>query len=284
MYNVYCTLIIEERDHLKEINCGLIMPISDIGEYTEQHWLDVKEMIINSLRESTKYKFNIGIVSDQKGSSIIHNSIVQGLYDSEIIICDISALNSNVMFELGMRLAFDRPVIIIKDNLTVAPFDINSIKYEQYSSDLHFKKVNDFSLKLLNVVEETLLQSEEGSLKSFLSTFSGIRVSNLEKESITESEALEQIYGVLNLLTNKVDKLSVNYPMLKVDRDLIKSVLDNQVVNSLTDIEENIIRLRYGVDDGVNRSVDIVAKVFGVSTLAIFETEQNGLKKIFENI
>lgn len=260
------------------------MPISDIGEYTEQHWLDVREMIINSLGESTKYKFNIGIVSDQKGSSIIHNSIVQGLYDSEIIICDISALNSNVMFELGMRLAFDRPVIIIKDNLTVAPFDINSIKYEQYSSDLHFKKVNDFSLKLLNVVEETLLQSEEGSLKSFLSTFSGIRVSNLEKESITESEALEQIYGVLNLLTNKVDKLSVNYPMLKVDRDLIKSVLDNQVVNSLTDIEENIIRLRYGVDDGVNRSVDIVAKVFGVSTLAIFETEQNGLKKIFENI
>ncbi len=55
-----------------------------------------------------------------------------------IVVCDISARNANVMFELGMRLAFDKPTVIIKDERTPYSFDISSIEHLDYPSDLRY--------------------------------------------------------------------------------------------------------------------------------------------------
>jgi len=43
-----------------------------------------------------------------------------------MIVCDISGRNPNVMFELGLRLAFDKPAIIIKDEITPYSFDTSA--------------------------------------------------------------------------------------------------------------------------------------------------------------
>lgn len=41
------------------------------------------------------------------------------------------------MFELGMRLTFDKPTIIIKDNTTDFIFDTGPIEHLQYPKDLN---------------------------------------------------------------------------------------------------------------------------------------------------
>ena len=63
------------------------------------------------------------LVSDAEDIGIIQTRIVQNLYDKDIIVCDVSCKNANVMFELGMRLAFDKPTIIVMDNMTKYSFD-----------------------------------------------------------------------------------------------------------------------------------------------------------------
>jgi hypothetical protein len=71
---------------------------------------------------------------------VTQKRIVQNIYDNEMVICDVSAKNPNVMFELGMRLAFDKPAIIIKDDKTNYSFDTAPIEHLEYPIEVTVKK------------------------------------------------------------------------------------------------------------------------------------------------
>lgn len=48
----------------------------------------------------------------------------------------MSILNANVFFEFGIRTALNKPVCILKDNLTKSiPFDASMVNYREYNQD-----------------------------------------------------------------------------------------------------------------------------------------------------
>lgn len=70
-----------------------------------------------------------------KGSEIIHAEIIKNIEQSELVLCDMSTLNPNVVFELGIRIAVDKPVCMVRDDMTKEiPFDMNLINYHTYNS------------------------------------------------------------------------------------------------------------------------------------------------------
>lgn len=79
-------------------------------------------------------------MSDADDVGVIQKRIVQGVYGADLIVCDVSCKNSNVMFELGMRLAFDKPTVIIKDDKTDYTFDTGVIEHITYPRDLRFQR------------------------------------------------------------------------------------------------------------------------------------------------
>ncbi|MCL2651945.1 MAG: hypothetical protein FWD60_13120 [Candidatus Azobacteroides sp.] len=104
----------------KKQKCGIVMPISAIDTYTAEHWNDVLSILKDAINQTD---FEPDLVSNADDSGIIQHRIVKNLYNNEIIVCDVSGRNPNVMFELGIRLAFDKPTIIIKDDKTSYSFD-----------------------------------------------------------------------------------------------------------------------------------------------------------------
>ena len=48
------------------------------------------------------------------GSRIILGEVIKNIRESELVLCDISSLNENVHFELGMRVATGKPVVIVR--------------------------------------------------------------------------------------------------------------------------------------------------------------------------
>jgi nucleoside 2-deoxyribosyltransferase len=71
------------------------------------------------------------------GAEMIHAEIIKNLVNADFVLCDLSGLNANVVFELGVRTSLDRPVILVKDDLTdKTPFDISSINIATYDSAL----------------------------------------------------------------------------------------------------------------------------------------------------
>lgn len=72
-----------------------------------------------------------------QGADMIQAEIVRNLETADLVLCDISTLNANVFFELGIRTALDRPVCLVRDEHTATiPFDTGMINCLAYDSQL----------------------------------------------------------------------------------------------------------------------------------------------------
>lgn len=54
----------------------------------------------------------------------------------------------------------------------------------------------------------------------------------------------------------------------------------DEVLDTLTDREENVLRLRFGLDDGKMRTLEDVGKVFNVTRERIRQIEAKALRKL----
>ena len=63
----------------------------------------------------------------REGSDIIQSTIVNELLDADLVIADLTEHNPNVLFELGLRIAFEKPIALIKAEGTAAIFDVDAM-------------------------------------------------------------------------------------------------------------------------------------------------------------
>lgn len=176
----------------KKPKCGIVMPISDMDGYTAQHWADVLD-ILTEVADAAG--FDVDLVSNANDATFIHKTIIQNLDSNEIVICDVSGKNPNVMFELGIRLTFDKPTVIIKDDTTDYSFDTAIIEHVPYPKDLHYQTILIFKEKLKSKIAATLEKfTNDRENASFLRHFGIFTVTGLEtKELSTDKFIVEKL-------------------------------------------------------------------------------------------
>jgi RNA polymerase primary sigma factor len=62
--------------------------------------------------------------------------------------------------------------------------------------------------------------------------------------------------------------------------DIIKALKLDSVIELISDKEEKILKLRYGIDDGIAMSAEDVAKEFNMTTEEIKKIEAEALLKL----
>lgn len=193
----------------QELTCGIVMPIAAMGEYSANHWSDVYAIIKEAVG---KTGYSAKLVSESDDSTVIPKSIVQNLYDDDIVICDVSGKNPNVMFELGMRLAFNKPVVLIKDDVTGYSFDTSTIEHLTYPRDLRYSSIQTFKQVLASKLSATYEASLKSDYRSFLSNFASIKIAHLEHTTVGEAEALEKIINKLDNIDSRISSIERSKP------------------------------------------------------------------------
>lgn len=113
----------------------VIMPFTEKTDLYPQGFFDevFSSLIVPA---ASKAGFNPQ-TANKSGSDIIHKTIVSGIHNAEIILADLTEHNPNVLFELGLAIAFRKKVAIIRAAGTKAIFDVdNSIRVLDYSPNL----------------------------------------------------------------------------------------------------------------------------------------------------
>ncbi|MGV7243979.1 hypothetical protein [Caballeronia sp. M23-90] len=142
--------------------------------------------------------FEANIVSNADDVGIIHKRIIQNLYDNPIVVCDVSGKNPNVMFELGLRLAFDKPTVIVEDDKTAYSFDTSAIEHLEYPRDLRFSHIVEFKRKLTEKIAATHKRATtDPHYTTFLKHFGEFTVAKLEKKEVSGQEyILEELQAL----------------------------------------------------------------------------------------
>jgi hypothetical protein len=211
--------------------CGLVMPISAIDGCSSEHWAEVQAIISDAVKGIPDPKFSIRLVSTSDDIGVIQKRIVQNLYTDEIIVCDVSAKNPNVMFELGMRLAFDKPTVIVKDDKTTYSFDTSPIEHLDYPRDLRFTKIVQFKEQLATKVRGTYQASKNDPKHStFLKHFGTFQVAKLSQETVSSDELI-----LAQLAEMQAELLNVRGQLSKLDRFAGKAqISDEQFMRLMT--------------------------------------------------
>ena len=75
--------------------------------------------------------------ANRQGSDLIQSTIVRDLLDADLVIADLTEHNPNVLFELGVRIAKEKPVVLVKAEGTGRIFDVdNLLRVYEYKAQL----------------------------------------------------------------------------------------------------------------------------------------------------
>lgn len=181
--------------------CGIIMPIAGGADpYTKLHWESVKNILEEAITDAG---FTPSPVWKSPETNFILKSIVQNIYDFPICVCDLSALNPNVMFELGLRLAFGKPTVLVKDESTKFCFDISILEHIEYKIDLQYKGIVQFKNELSKKIKATCGKYTNGSSTFFLDHFTRIEPKSLKTESVDSNVFTESMLkNILEIVEN----------------------------------------------------------------------------------
>lgn len=201
-------------------------------------FFEVYEML--KIKFSERFEFsNAG---DEANQQNILKDIIQPIYEADVIIADLTGLNPNVMYELGLAHSFNKKTIVItRDDLSTLPFDLKQYRAKDY--DTHFKKFAE----LLDYLETNLIGAVENT----------VSYSNPVKDFLT----LEKIEDV-QWFSDK--------PSIVLEDDSDKGFLD-----FLADIESNALALTDTINN-MNDSMNKMSAGVASSTAEIERVNKNG--------
>jgi len=109
----------------------LITPIGDKESSKRDHADRMKTEVLNPLGDEFNCKFERADTNLQ--SNIVTKTIFSGIVSADIVIADTMGNNPNVLYEIGMAHAMNKPVIIINPDGNELPFDIRHFTYIPYN-------------------------------------------------------------------------------------------------------------------------------------------------------
>lgn len=216
--------------------CFVVTPIGDENTAIRRH-IDgiIDQAIIPAIGE----EFQVKVAHREYEIGSINDRVIQSVYNSDLVIANLTGLNPNVMFEIAIRYSFGKPAIVIAEKGTKLPFDIvdeNTIFYindpagaaELKKIIINFVKKIDWTkceygpvfsaiknAAVINHIETTILEKENQNAFAFLvnklsdleSEIKGLREAEYDSD-YDDFKLIIDTADFIHLLRKKINNLS----------------------------------------------------------------------------
>jgi len=112
--------------------CFVITPLNSPDSVTRKK----VDSLIGLIRDSLSHKYKVFGPHEIDEPGSITTQIIEHLHKDDLVIANLTEVNGNVMYELALRHAFRKPVIIIAEEGTRIPFDIKDDRVIIFTDDL----------------------------------------------------------------------------------------------------------------------------------------------------
>lgn len=252
----------ESNSKQKSVNndkksCFVITPIGDDGSPTRRHMDGIIDAVITP--SLTDFNFNIISANRLPNPGSITKQIIQYIFESELVIANLTRNNPNVMYELAFRHCVGKPTIIIAEIGTNLPFDICDQRTFFYINDaqgvLELKDNLKQCVSSIDFSKEDIDNPIYNNLTN-INNDSNI-LKKLESNPDDESDVLKYILEKINKIENfmtiqdyqrNVDQTNDNISISnsQIAEFMFEIIKDNSTVLDKCDINNlnNMIRTR----------------------------------------
>lgn len=246
-----------QTDNVEQVErfktCFIITPIGNENSETRRHADGVIQAVIKPLLIN-EFKFTIvDAAHDISKSGSINNQVMSGVLESDLVIANLSGLNPNVMYELAVRHATQKPIIhICEKETTVLPFDIADQRTIFYKNDMLGVKELENTLRRI--------------IKSLTPTeaYSDNPIYNAKKQSSIIAEvSSDKDYGdIMVYMINRLDSIEKKQNTSMIQNNYTIGDYKNEFSNDFTTVEE--FNIAISVDDKFDEALfteEVVSKV-----------------------
>ncbi|QNM98826.1 hypothetical protein [Chitinimonas koreensis] len=212
-------------------DCFVIMPIADHDGYDKGHFTKVYEDIFKPACISAGFT---AVRADDVGqTNLIHLDILQKLIDSPMAICDLSAKNPNVLFELGLRQAFDKPTVLVQESGSSKIFDIAPLRYTEYRRELRYREVLEDQRSISEALKATKDATDRGEGINSI-----VRILSLSKPASLKEVGDDDYAGLLQLVRAEMSAMRSDFrrAMYMLERDRGDVHLSSNRIKSIRSI------------------------------------------------
>ncbi|MFR1688163.1 MAG: hypothetical protein ACLSVX_13390 [Massilimicrobiota timonensis] len=276
-------------------SCFIITPIGDVGSKIRREIDGIIDEVINPILEEMDYETN-NVAHRKTNSNSITSDIIKNVYESDLCIANLTGCNANVMYELALRHASGKHVIIITDNISLLPFDVKGLRAIQYTNDiqgaLELKENLKSSIEYIEKHPEEISNPIFDNLKKIIITDESIPKLNMNyKESLTKIiNSIDDIKNSINISKDNQDDIpaylkdilknhDIKITKLKAQLNLyIKTHNIDNLNNSLLQLKEYNNKLNELCKQANNRVEDAVFNQMYQDGITLLNNSEKTLK------
>jgi hypothetical protein len=171
------------KERIGQDTCFVISPIGQVGTERHAKFKEVLDYVIKAGVKASGYNLQVLRADDIDRAGSFIKDILDSVYNSHVVMADLTEQNPNVFYELGVRHALSPRTILIAQSIDDIPSDLREYRTIVYNTSA--KGATEFSARLKKFLEEMQKEPErpDNPVLDRIGSIFENRVATLEAEN-----------------------------------------------------------------------------------------------------
>jgi len=272
---------VAEKEASRNKRCFIITPIGSEGSEERIKTEMLLSSVIKPILKDLGYDVKVANEIAESGS--ILTQIIEHLIKDDMVVANLTGLNSNVMYELAVRHAKRLPVVTIAEQGTILPFDLKHERTIFFTNDMAgAKKLND---ELPNLIRNSQNQNEPDNpiyrATTSLLIQQQLSISDKKKETYL-LKRIDDLYSIVSELSSKQLGSSTNYGLKEFHIEI--QIFNDEYENLHKKITGTLLQVPYISSVGCSiMSIGSEKSFYDYEVICQSHVSALSIKRILEN-